>query len=249
MDNNQSSQPPQAQSDQPVSSVTPSVNQSDISPHFPKTILIVLLFIIVLSVGIGGYIAGANKNPSPKTFTTKYVASHPLIPSPTIAQAPFVTNRWGTFQQQFDRALAYDLQYPLNYNVWVFNGKDVRLPVSPLDLLLSHAVGFTETSLEKSNNNITIGVSDVDPSLCYTTTCQHAIEKITRSSTASISGILAKRIEGTANPGGGIIMPGPTPSIILYVFPTNGRYILLYSLGDNTNVLDKMASSLKVVNY
>lgn len=149
MDSIQSSQPSQVQPDQSVSSVIPPINQPDISPRFPKTILIALVFIIVLSVGIGGYIIGANKNPSPKTFTTKYVASQPLILSPTIVPTPFVASGWGKFQQQFDTNLAYDFRYPLNYNVWAFNGKDVHLPVSTLDLLLSHVVGFTETPLKK----------------------------------------------------------------------------------------------------
>lgn len=190
--------------------------------YIPTAFKLVLVILIILLVGIGSYLFGQK--------------SQPGKPIPPSQQA----DKWPEIQYEYSQGYAFNVNYPADAQVLMFDGKSSGLPVSPLQQLLAKAISFSAPPDSQDRYNVVIGLSDTDPSDALTT--------ITKSETLSISGTSAKKIEGTAPNGGGVLLPS-LPQITLYIIPYLNKFLILYSdIGDGST-FNKMVDSFRMIKY
>ncbi len=245
---------PNLESSLKSSITTPLTQQTPTNPYPSKQNLytflkIILVILFILSVGIGSYILGQKNQPIPKLIPD----SSPAIQnsqSGNIIPSPQPIEKWLNVQYEFSQGYAFNVDYPPNAQIWIFDGKNSGLPISPMNQLFSKAISFSPpTDIDsKDSYQIVIGLSDVDPSECYQSKCEGVLEKITKNETTSISEVLAKRIESTAPNSGGVLL-SPLPQVKLYVIPHLNKFLILYSeIGDDAT-FSKMVDSFKLVKY
>lgn len=208
------------------------------NPNLLKIIVIGFSVLVVCIVtGIGGYILGIKKE-------QQYIKPLQSTPTPTIpihlsisTTQQLEKETWGTFSQEFIEGYQYQVKYPLNKNSYpvMINGKDSGWPISQLDQYFSTIIEFGDN---------TLGITDIDPTTCYKTTCLGIFETINSIQTASISGILSKKIQGTAYGGGGVRLLPEAPPIELYIVPFQNKYFVLY--GNGGVEFDQFVSSFEI---
>jgi hypothetical protein len=206
----------------------------------------IVLFLILLS-GIGGYYIG-NLNGS-KILKTNQVEtdkvnispSKTIVSSPSISPTPTpqINTHWGGFSQEFMNDNTFSVFYPLDnkHNPFISYAKDSGWPISQLERLFITNVSF---------GDYRVGVSEVDPTLCYKDTCTYVLDSITKEENVNIDGINSKKITAEiSQKGGGIILPGKISESILYIIPYQNKYIILFSFYPDLG-FKKFVSSFEV---
>lgn len=219
-------------------------------------IALVSIFLVLVSIGGAFYLGRnirvglVNKNGNGFTRNSQNnITSVSLTPkySPTVSpiQPSASSNQWSQIQYEFMQGYAFDIKYPSDAETLVFNGTQSGLPVDPIEQIFSKAIEFSSPPFNsKDNYSIAVGVSDIDPSLCYQTSCQHTLTTIMKNETASVSGILSKKLEATIENG----MLSPT-KVSLYIIPYLDKFIILYSKMNDTKIFNEMVSSFKLMKY
>ncbi|SRR5258708_1966279 len=212
-----------------------------------KTFLILIAIILLGAVGFGGYLFGV-KNTQQSSSQLQYaITSTPRVIKSSPTSLVTSSTQWSEMQYEFTRGYAFDIKYPSDAQTWVYDGTNSALPISPFKQIFTKAIEFSSPSSIniKNSYNVEVGYSLVDPTLCYQTTCKDAIATITNTQTASISGVLAKKVDGTATNGGGTFIT-PTSAIEFYVIPYSKNFIILSGAGD---IFVKMLASFKLIKY
>lgn len=205
--------------------------------------LLLFIALITISTGIGGYLLGKNNNvPAKVSELSKNVPAQIITQESKPTQPPTLNDKWGTFSQEFIRGYEYKIKYPLNgkSDPSILNGKDSGWPISQLEQQFSVLVQFGDNYL---------GLADQDPTDCYKTTCKGTLETITKSEVATVSGILSKRVEGTAYGGGGVLPLGGPPKIVLYVIPYLKKFFILYPYQNENEEFKTFLSSFQVHDF
>lgn len=207
--------------------------------------IFIVLFLILLS-GIGGYYIG-NLNGSKilksnqETDMVNISQSRTMVSSLSISPTPVpqINTHWGGFSQEFMNDNTFSVFYPLDnkHNPFISYAKDSGWPISQLERLFITNVSF---------GDYRVGVSEVDPTLCYKDTCVDVLDNIIKEEKVSIDGISSKKITAEiSQKGGGIILPGKISESTLYIVPYQNKFIILFSFYPDMN-FEKFVSSFEV---
>lgn len=187
-----------------------------------KLIGLVIVFIFATSLsGIVGYFFGQEKDKSSNQTEQKTVGNTiQSSPTPQIIDSREDKITEGEFSQEFINGHTYRFNYLIDKDtqLFVFNGKDSGWPISQLEQTFITGVSF---------NGVDVGYSDIDPSVCYQTSCKGALESIIKTEQVTMSGILSKKVEVTAYGGGGVLPLGGPPQATIYIIPYLNKFFIL----------------------
>lgn len=207
-----------------------------------SAVIIIIFITLFILVGAGGYFLGSKNiqldsqvgQNGVKTTNEVSVNTNPESSSVEIENE---------FWQEFSNGETFSFRYPVDNNtsVSVINGKDSGWPISPLEQTF-----ITGVSVVKGDyGEVRIGHSDTDPTVCLNSVCHEGgLESISKIETATISGILSKKVTGTAYPGGGVLPPGELPPITVYVIPYKENFFIIS--GSPEGFLNHIKNSFKV---
>lgn len=159
-----------------------------------------------------------------------------IIPNPT---SKVEGGNWGTFSQEYINNYTFGVTYPLDkkHEPFIFNSKNSGWPISVIEQLFIDNISF---------GDYRIGISDIDPTTCYTSLCMDTIDSISKEEGVVISNIPSRKITAIiSQKGGGIILPEKQTDSILYIIPYQNKYFILFSFYPDSG-FEKFASSFKV---
>ena len=134
---------------------------------------------------------------------------------------------------------SFSVYFPLDnqHNPFITYPQQSGWPISTIERMFDLNVSF---------GNYRIGVTNIDPTSCYKTTCPNTIDSIVKEEPVIIDGITSRKvIAKISQKGGGIIMPGEINDSILYIIPYESKFIVIFNYYPDTD-FDKFVKSFQV---
>jgi hypothetical protein len=206
----------------------------------------IVVIMLVLALG-GGYLVARNNGlfSPPKAIENKAVVQPSA--SPRIVESKDVPFE-NEYYQEFTSGHTFSFKYPVekDMSLGVINGRDSGWPISPLEQTFIIGVNVNNSPYSNEQRNIQIGYTDIDPTKCLNSVCpEGGLESILKIESATVSGILSKKVEGTAHGGGGVLpLNGYVPLITLYVVPYKEHFFIISA--SPQDLLERVKNSFTV---
>jgi len=217
-------------------------SQINSSSPIVKIVIVLTAIIIIIFVFLIAYYLGLNQAKKIATDQSNIVSKNISFPtsSPNTLDNQQNTNnekQWTKLSVDLGKAIdgstwhvsSYIVRYPADADAFIYDGNIVGWPFAQMELLLNNAVSIGSNVDSKINYQIKVGISDVDPSICYKTTCLGAFKSIDSIEDITVASISGKLVHGRADNGGGVILPTPG-KVETVILPHNGKYIILHNV-------------------